>query len=218
MRAVTRVSVLLAGAFALASCGDNPTTPDQTASKRGPPKYALRVVNPNPGTPSAGGLLEGVPFTLGFSSFPPGLQYSFFCGTGAWTPWTSATSVLCPGLPNNGSYILGGRVRDGLGGSSVTRISIVVANVAPVFTFCGLTVNANAWIRVGVIVGDVAADRASIVVQWGDGAQTSATGIRPGALWAPTHRYATRGDKVITVTITDPEGAGAICTINHHVS
>jgi hypothetical protein len=162
---------------------------------------------------------EGVSFEISLDSatdapadVAAGLQYSFFCGTGSWSSWSTAHNRTCPGLPDNGTYVIAGRVRDKDGGIATAKATVVVRNVPPDPCLFSITRIGRGWVDVNVCLLDVPADRrATIETYWGDGAEDTRTAV-VGSTVTYGHRYA-KGTYTITLLATDKDGGAKTMTL-----
>lgn len=158
-------------------------------------------------------LQEGVPFlvsapgwTDAAADLAAGLQYSFDCGGGGWTPFSTSNSWNCVGRANNSVRRIRVRVMDKDGGIKQIGVDRIVANVPPLILLSAVEQH-GAFVTAALIFSDVPADRNStITYDWGDGFTSTVTGAAPGSVYAQSHRYAARGHYTVTMTVTDVDG------------
>ena len=141
-----------------------------------------------------------------------GFDYQFDCGNGVWTAFSRTASVTCAGLPDNGTYTVGWRVRDKDRGSASGSKKLVVANVPPVITAVVVTVGTGGWVRVRYAWTDVPADAtgATGTVSWGDGTANVNRASDP-VVNTEEHQY-NAGSYTITVTVKDKDGGSTSTT------
>lgn len=184
----------------------------------------LRIGNagPEPGSiVLPDGVKEGLPFiasVTGASDVSPadrdaGLEYQFDCGTGTWTAFSKTASVTCAGLPDNGPYSVGWRVRDKDRGSSSGSKKLTVGNLPPTIT--AMNLEFNVWYDGSRDLGlryewtDVPADAtgAMAVFSWGDGrADTTRLTAPAPRVNSESHTYNAPGRYTVTVTVRDKDG------------
>ena len=171
--------------------------------------------------PPAPMLREGLPYVLSLNGQDAPidratLQYQFDCGQGAGlTAWSTLNNVGCPALPDNGTVTVTYSLRDKDGASSTYTRVLNVLNAAP---SASLTATSATTIPVGGTVhvdarwSDLGANDGPYTyrIMWGD-SPVQTTGTTPGTMTATplavSHTYTRAGTFVITMFVTDKDGA-----------
>jgi hypothetical protein len=141
-------------------------------------------------------------------------------GKGTFT----ATHTYVNNLPGqaDGSYVAVATLTDQDGASAVANTPIAVANVAPTLaqlTLSHPTVATGGTVTVSSAITDPGRDRESVVIQWGDGTQSTAVLSASGRSFTASHTYSvavpsgsSQVSRQITATVTDQDGATGTAT------
>ncbi|WP_028065960.1 beta strand repeat-containing protein [Solirubrobacter soli] len=134
-------------------------------------------------------------------------------GDGKFTPGTGSVVVPAPDGPD--SKTIAGAIIDKDGGRHAYTAKLTVTNAAPTAKLTGPDAVGSAGdVTVGIEVADVGADTLTSVLDWGDGTTQTITGTDTKSA---DHKYASAGEKTITLVATDSDGAkSAVAT--HTVS
>ena len=128
------------------------------------------------------------------------------------------TFDLSHSYADNASYTITVTISDGDGGSSSDTFAVSVANVAP-------TVDAGPDVPLGegdLLTGigsftDPGADAWTATVDYGDGTGVQPLTLNPDQTFDLSHTYPDYGTFIVTVTITDDDGAEASDTLEVNV-
>ena len=142
------------------------------------------------------------------------LEYSFDCGQGAGaTAWSTAKSVVCPGVPDQRSLAVSGQVRDKDGGVNAYSKTFNATNAAPVATFAatsptGPLVSGTMVSFEGSFTDKGETDAPwTYTVVWGDGTPSTTGTAAPGAPIAVSHVYTKPGNSSAYISVKDKDGA-----------
>src|SRR6185503_17808334 len=172
----------------------------------------------NAGGPNSGVEGSSIAFDGSASSDPDGdaLSYAWSFGDGASATGATASHKYA----DNGTYTATLTVTDSHGAQTAANVQVAVANVTPsVGPINGIP---NDPIPVGALVtlsasfADPRADANwQYLVNWGDGTTISSGFISSsGVPISSSHTYAAMGTFVVTVSVTDKDGARGTRTVN----
>lgn len=172
-------------------------------------------------TANAGGpytLAEGGSLSLNGTStqIPSGhtvVSYEWTVGgrviTGATPATLTWSDLVAAGIADDGTYAVSLRVATTLGGQTYTNTDIntlTVTNTAPTLTLSGIgTVEVGSLFTLDLSSSDPGADAVRTwTVDWGDGSPVETFNGTPATA---THVYTAAGDRAISVSVADEDGA-----------
>ena len=138
------------------------------------------------------------------------LQYAFDCGSG-YGPFDVSNTAACP-TADNGTVLVGGKVKDKDGGVSEYSTFVTINNLTPVV---GPITAPTSPVKVARAVNTSASftdpgklDTHTAVWDWGDGSTSSGTITESNGSGsvAGSHSYTKPGLYKITLTVTDKDG------------
>jgi hypothetical protein len=171
---------------------------------------------------------EGDSFTLSLTSpsdpssadTAAGFTFAFDCGSG-YGSFTGTSSASCP-TTDNGTRLVGGKIRDKDGGSREYNATVVVKNVAPSVSGLvdqGASEGTSGSFSLGTFSDPGADSPWAVDVNWGDGsAHTTFTKSAAGSLGSQSHTFADSGSFTVTVKVTDKDGDSGQTTFKVTVS
>jgi PKD repeat protein len=165
-------------------------------------------------------LREGTAFTLHATSLQDaaadlaaGLQLSFDCGEGGYTPWNDETALTCLAPPDEGTATVRLRVRDKDGDSLVIVRTLPVGNAAPQVSASAdgpttIAVGGSLTVR-GTFTDAGMGDAWRYRIYWGDGNSTALTPVAGGATITGVHKYRSAGTYGVQIAVADEDGGSS---------
>lgn len=162
-------------------------------------------------------IYEGMVFPLiargvvdGPADLTAGIEAAYSCG-GAWTAYARVYTYNCPGAVDQGSPILGLRLRDKDGAVTEYTAPLTIYNAVPAARVAA--VSATSIAKGGSFTangsftdGGVADGPWKFRYFWGDGTYTSGTLGAQGNVPQASHVYAAAGSYPVSLWITDKDG------------